>query len=199
MQDYNYALNIMKEEVKNKHISPDVKCAFQSSIEALEKQIAVSSLEFNKVNIGRDLFRGFSPTNGNWIIGDGIHYPKSNDKKGRVFIDGINGNTSEWVEVKPETIGKFTGRVENFDDSVSSKMIFTGDIVEFYYGIYTYLNVVFFDEKDLSFSVIEDNGAICPLSNYDKYYGREIIGDTFHNLDLLTETQKMVLSELKLV
>lgn len=39
MKDAKYSLEIMIEEVKNKYISPEIKYAFNASIEALEKQI----------------------------------------------------------------------------------------------------------------------------------------------------------------
>lgn len=36
--DYKYSLEIMKQELKNKYISPEIKYAFQASIKALKKQ-----------------------------------------------------------------------------------------------------------------------------------------------------------------
>jgi len=39
VKDYKYSLNIMKQELNSKWICPEVKYAFKSSIEALEKQI----------------------------------------------------------------------------------------------------------------------------------------------------------------
>ena len=48
MRDYQYSLDIMKQELKNKYISPEVKYAFETSIEALEKQIAIEKDKKNE-------------------------------------------------------------------------------------------------------------------------------------------------------
>ena len=39
MKDAKYALEIMQEEIKNQYISPEIKYAFEASIDALKKQI----------------------------------------------------------------------------------------------------------------------------------------------------------------
>lgn len=39
MKDYKQSLEIMKQELNNKYISPEIKYAFEASIESLEKQI----------------------------------------------------------------------------------------------------------------------------------------------------------------
>jgi hypothetical protein len=39
MRDHKYAIEIMKQELGNKYISPGIKYAFEASIEALEKQM----------------------------------------------------------------------------------------------------------------------------------------------------------------
>lgn len=38
MKDYKYSLEIMKKELENRYVCPEIKYAFQSSVEALEKQ-----------------------------------------------------------------------------------------------------------------------------------------------------------------
>lgn len=38
MRDYRYSLEIMKQQLENKYISPEIKYAFKASIEALEEQ-----------------------------------------------------------------------------------------------------------------------------------------------------------------
>ena len=43
MKDVKYSLAIMQEEVKNQYISPEIKYAFETSIEALESQISTKS------------------------------------------------------------------------------------------------------------------------------------------------------------
>jgi len=39
MKDYKYSLEIMKQELNNKDISSEIKSAFETSIEALERRI----------------------------------------------------------------------------------------------------------------------------------------------------------------
>lgn len=39
MKDYKYSLEIMKQELESKYICPEIKYAFNASIEALEKQL----------------------------------------------------------------------------------------------------------------------------------------------------------------
>jgi hypothetical protein len=40
MKDYQYSLEIMEQELNNKYISPEIKYAFEASIESLKKQIS---------------------------------------------------------------------------------------------------------------------------------------------------------------
>lgn len=47
-KDYNYALEIMAQELNNKYISPEIKYAFEASIKALEKQIPKKPLKSQK-------------------------------------------------------------------------------------------------------------------------------------------------------
>ena len=41
MFDYKYSLEIMKQELNNKYISPEVKYAFKASIEAIKIQLSI--------------------------------------------------------------------------------------------------------------------------------------------------------------
>lgn len=50
MKDYKYALEIMQQELKNQFICPEVKYAFEASIEALEKQIPQRTDDITAVN-----------------------------------------------------------------------------------------------------------------------------------------------------
>lgn len=63
------------------------------------------------------LFRGKSPVSGTWIIGDLRQYPSG--------AKAIKANDMLHImEVKPDTIGQFTGIVDKF-----GRKIFEGDIV----------------------------------------------------------------------
>lgn len=71
------------------------------------------------------LFRGKRMDNGEWVIGDGIHYPKSVNYKGTCWIDGMGEKANDWVRVIPETVGQYTGQTD-FD----GKPIFEGDLFD---------------------------------------------------------------------
>ena len=71
------------------------------------------------------LFRGKRVDNGEWVIGDGIHYPKSVNYKGTCWIDGMHEKANDWVQVIPETVGQYIGQIDK-----NGKKFFEGDIIE---------------------------------------------------------------------
>lgn len=52
MKDCRYSLEIMKQEVTSKLICPEIKYAFESSIEVLEKQIPKKPKIMNTTLVG---------------------------------------------------------------------------------------------------------------------------------------------------
>ena len=84
------------------------------------------------------LYRGFHPkTNGTteitlngekikgeWIIGEGIHYPKSINYKGTCWIDGMHETANDWVQVIPETVSEYV------KDDCNGNKVFENDIVK---------------------------------------------------------------------
>lgn len=55
------------------------------------------------------LYQGKRRDNGEWVQGDGIHYPKSFNYKGTCWIDGMHERANDWVQVIPETVGQYIG------------------------------------------------------------------------------------------
>jgi|GEM_PF-2159546 len=69
-------------------------------------------------------FRGKRLDSGEWIIGNGIHFPKSINYIGTCWLDGGQPRANDWVQVDPETVGEYSGC-----DDVCKTEIYDGDIV----------------------------------------------------------------------
>lgn len=50
IKDYRYSLRIMKQELENKYICPEIRYAFKASIEAIERNIPIK-IKQNKYNV----------------------------------------------------------------------------------------------------------------------------------------------------
>lgn len=73
------------------------------------------------------LYRGKRVDNGEWVEGDGIHYPKSINNEGSCWIDGMHEKANDWVQVIPSTVGKYIGLTAK-----NGKEIFTNMIVNLF-------------------------------------------------------------------
>lgn len=131
------------------------------------------------------LFRGKRLDNGEWIEGDGIHYPKSINYLGSCWIDGLGECANDWVQVDPATVGQFTGLCDK-----SGKKIFEGDIIST--DIKRPYLIVEFRDGCFMFNC-NDGGEdyydimlpICKEAHTEYEYG-EVIGNIHDTLDLET-------------
>ena len=94
MKDYKYSLEIMKAELKNEYICPEVKYAFKASIEALEKQI-LRNPKVMKEPMGNENFW--------WYCG---HCGASRHTACRSNYCGHCGGKVDWNNSKTKQIGK---------------------------------------------------------------------------------------------
>lgn len=117
------------------------------------------------------LFRGKRVDNSEWVIGDGIHYPKSHNWKGTCWIDGMAERANDWVQVIPETVGQYTGLPDK-----NGQRIFEGDIL-LVNGVQKVR--VFFEKGQF----VIDHFALNLLS--DRNLEGEVIGNIHDNPELL--------------
>lgn len=113
------------------------------------------------------LFRGWSPIDGKWIYGSGVH-----ETPFRSYLLTESGRLSE---VEPETVGEWTGQHSNI-----GRKIFEGDVVSLFLVRMSFPGVVKFDEKSSAFCAWVGKKWI-PLNIYDEF---EILGNIFEDEDL---------------
>ena len=127
------------------------------------------------------LFRGKRVDNGEWVIGDGIHYPKSQNWKGTCWIDGMHERANDWVQVIPETLGQYTGLVDK-----NGIKIFEGDIVKSTDRFNK--SVEYFVEFKRGAFMLKQKGVNYHIYFNDlpeKYFCIEVIGNIRDNPELL--------------
>lgn len=125
------------------------------------------------------LFRGKSVNTGEWIEGDGIHYPKSINYLGTCWIDGMEDRANDWIQVDPATVGQFTGLCDK-----NGKKIFEGDVVfagygEYYQGTHEHSTTIIIDMADY-----EPLNALCNANEV------QVIGNIHDTPELATEEVK---------
>ena len=135
------------------------------------------------------LFRGKIVDEKNeWVIGDGIHYPKSLNYKGTCWIDGMGKRANDWIPVIPETVGMYVGlrddkRTEEYPEG---QRMFEGDIVTglFSSGMSIYAVVSF---QDGAFGLEWYSGSVKRFTTFTSIcnVSYETIGNIFDNPDLI--------------
>ena len=113
------------------------------------------------------IFRGWSPIQGKWIYGSGVHSTP--------FRTYLLTDAGRLLEVEPETVGEWTGLHSNI-----GRKIFEGDVVALFLVRMSFPGVVKFDEKSSAFCAWVGKKWI-PLNIYDEF---EILGNIFDDEDL---------------
>ena len=113
------------------------------------------------------IFRGWSPIDGKWIYGSGVHSTP--------FRTYLLTDAGRLLEVEPETVGEWTGLHSN-----TGRKIFEGDVVSLFLVRISFPGVVKFDEKSSAFCAWVGKKWI-PLNIYDEF---EILGNIFDDEDL---------------
>ena len=113
------------------------------------------------------IFRGWSPIDGKWIYGSGVHSTP--------FRTYLLTDAGRLLEVEPETVGEWTGLHSN-----TGRKIFEGDVVSLFLVRMSFPGVVKFDEKSSAFCAWVGKKWI-PLNIYDEF---EILGNIFDDEDL---------------
>lgn len=129
------------------------------------------------------LFRGKRKDNGEWIYGSLIIFWDW------VLIAPQSTNTFHKIEVIPETVGQFTGRLDKF-----GTMVYEGDVLQTYiYGPDDFVDmgetcVVLFDVHDQAYVLCTKNDVHYRYDDFGnlgdpKYY--QVIGNIHDNPELL--------------
>lgn len=128
-------------------------------------------------------FRGKKTTNDVWVYGS---FVCSNDLDAAIYYQKGNGSVKsmDWVYVKPETIGQYTGLLDK-----NGKEIYEGDII-------TCINksdsVYEIGRQMIGFVAYEENGCYWFCKNNFQHYNDwafaddiEVIGNIYDNKDLI--------------
>lgn len=129
-------------------------------------------------------FRGQKTTNGIWVYGSLVY---SNDLDAAIYYQVGNGSVKsmEWVYVKPDTIGQFTGLYDK-----NGKGIYEGDIISSKENPQI-KHLIFYNEKQGKFMAgFYGNTSIyafgvCGVDNTAWMAEKEVIGNIHDNPKLL--------------
>lgn len=133
------------------------------------------------------LFRGKSAENGEWFIGQLLHFKSHvSEKELNVIVEGCEWDDSnEWfnigrrAKVVPETVGQYIGLNDRQD-----KPIFEGDIVEV--GVRDDVFLVKYDVDDAIWFVSNCNDNLTFREDISSY-SCIVIGNIYDNPELLPE------------
>lgn len=120
------------------------------------------------------LFRGWSPIDGKWIYGSGVHSTP--------FRTYLLTDAGRLLEVEPETVGEWTGLVDK-----AFRKIYEGDVIEVVTefsenGNPDYVGVVQFYKERACFVAWDEDGNGLKWAHFEGL-GR-ILGNIFDDEDL---------------
>ena len=124
------------------------------------------------------LFRAKRINNGEWVEGNGIHYPKSFNWKGTCWIDGMRERANDWVQVDLETVCQYTGMTDK-----NGSKVWENDIIQmFYRDGETNVGTIRYTDECVRFQYYEGN-----IIGYgiDMTCDMEVIGNVFDNPELM--------------
>lgn len=156
----------------------------------------------------KTLFKGKRIDTGDWVIGDGIHYPKSINYIGTCWIGGFEKVANNWYQIDPNTLCLFTGIYDRTPwerlasgeqaewlkyfsaDEWKGKPIFDGDIVK-HYNRYDdprifQISRVFWNKEKLCWGKKNPNGHVYIISPKARYV---IIGNMFDTPELFSDAK----------
>lgn len=115
------------------------------------------------------LFRG-KAHDGQWIVSQAYYQSDS----GNIFL---KNKSSMWVQVIPESVGQFTGRIDK-----NGKKLFEGSVVSVVHGIMRRAEVVVYVPEYARYMLKTRDGGLCSWVHRDSM---ELIGDIYSNPELL--------------
>ena len=114
------------------------------------------------MNVKDIIFRGKRTDNNQWVFGDLIHRPFWTSDMYLIRIENDTLDFYEEYPVIPNTIGRYTGVL---DDNL--KRIYEGDIVEYNDGYYYFTGKIKFENG--SFGIACDKSIPLEFSNCDNF------------------------------
>ena len=114
------------------------------------------------MNVKDIIFRGKRTDNNQWVFGDLIHRPFWTSDMYLIRIENSTLDFYEEYPVIPNTIGRYTGVLDD-----NFKRIYEGDIVEYNDGYYYFTGKIKFENG--SFGIACDKSIPLEFSNCDNF------------------------------
>lgn len=128
------------------------------------------------------IFRGKEENSNKWSYGSLLVRSEENYEMLQVRkYDGVEGDNWGWSQVKPDTVGEYTGLKD-----MNGKRIFEGDIVKL---LHSYIRVVKYSGLNASFVTCDKDEFLGFLGDYNSNQIM-VIGNIHDNPELLEVTNE---------